>query len=135
MANVRKEIQVEASAEEVWAVIGDFPQGPVRMAPGFVTASQMEGDDVRVVSFANGVVAKERLVDRDDAARRLVWTIFGGPLTHHNGSMQVFPDGAERCRVVWIADLLPNDLAGRIDGMMTAGIAVMQRTLSRPGAA
>jgi hypothetical protein len=134
MASIRKEIQVEASAEQVWAVIGDFPQGPVRMAPGFVTASQADGD-VRVVSFANGVVAKERLVDLDQAARRLVWTIFDGPLTHHNGSMQVFADGAERCRVVWTADLLPNDLAGRIDAMMTAGIAVMQGALARQGAA
>src|SRR5262245_9990532 len=125
MASIRKEIQVEASAEQVWAVIGDFPQGPVRMAPGFVTASQFEGD-VRTVSFANGVVAKERLVDRDEAARRLVWTIFDGPMTHHNGSMQVLADGSGRCRVVWRADLLPNDLAGRIDAMMSAGIAVMQ---------
>lgn len=134
MATIRKDIQVEASAEQVWAVIGDFPQGPVRMAPGFVTASQVDGD-VRVVSFANGVVAKERLVDRDDAARRLVWTIFDSPMTHHNGSMQVFPDGPGRCRVVWIADLLPNDLAGRIDAMMTAGSAVMQRALAHQGAA
>ena len=134
MATIRKEIQVEATAEQVWAVIGDFPQGPVRMAPGFVTASQVDGD-VRVVSFANGVVAKERLVDRDDAARRLVWTIFDGPLTHHNGSMQVFPDGPERCRVVWLADLLPNDLAGRIEAMMAAGSAVMQRALAQQGAA
>lgn len=129
MATIRKEIQVEASAEQVWAVIGDFPQGPVRMAPGFVTASQVDGD-VRTVIFANGVVAKERLVDRDDVARRLVWTIFDSPMTHHNGSMQVFADGPARCRVVWRADLLPNDLAGRIDAMMTAGSAVMQRALA-----
>lgn len=130
MASIRKEIQVEASAEQAWAVIGDFPQGPVRMAPDFVTASQAQGD-VRVVSFANGVVAKERLVDLDQAARRLVWTIFDGPLTHHNGAMQVFADGAARCRVVWTADLLPDDLAGRIDAMMTAGAAAMQRALAR----
>lgn len=134
MASICKEIQIEAGAEQVWAVLRDFPQAPVRMAPGFVTGSQAE-HDVRVVSFANGVVAKERLVDLDEMLRRVVWTIFDGPLTHHNGSMQVFADGPERCRVVWIADLLPNEMAGRIDGMMEQGSAVMQRTLARGNAA
>jgi carbon monoxide dehydrogenase subunit G len=134
MASIRKEIQIEASAEQVWAALRDFAQSPVRLAQGFVTASQAEGD-VRVVSFANGVVARERLIDMDEPGRRVVYAIVGGPLTHHNGSMQVFADGPGRCRLVWVADLLPNEMAGRIDGMMTEGSAAMQRTLSRSGAA
>ena len=44
--------------------------------------------------------------------RRLGWSVVGGRLTHHNASLQVFADGEGRSRVVWIADLLPNDLAG-----------------------
>ena len=31
-------------------------------------------------------------------------------MTHHNGSLQIFPEG-ERCHVVWIADILPDALA------------------------
>ena len=32
-------------------------------------------------------------------------------------------------RIVWIADLLPNEMAGTIDGMIQQGIVAMKRTL------
>jgi hypothetical protein len=41
----------------------------------------------------------------------------------------VLPDGESRSRVVWIADLLPNDLAGTVAGMIEQGMAAMKRTL------
>jgi len=44
-------------------------------------------------------------------------------------TLQVFADGDGRSRVVWIADLLPNDLAGPIGGMMEQGMRAMQQTL------
>ena len=72
----------------------------------------------------------------DDSARRLAYSIVGGAngaLTHHNASFQVFDNGADGCRVVWIADILPNALADRIGGMMEQGAAAMQRTLRRAG--
>jgi hypothetical protein len=50
-------------------------------------------------------------------------------MTHHNASLQVFADGEGRSRVVWIADLLPNELAGYIAGMIEQGMAVMKKTL------
>jgi hypothetical protein len=50
-------------------------------------------------------------------------------MTHHNASLQVFADGEGRSRVVWIADLLPNELAGYIAGMIEQGMAVMTKTL------
>jgi hypothetical protein len=55
--------------------------------------------------------------------------VVGGRLTHHNASLQVFADGEGRSRVVWIADLLPNELAGAIAGMIEQGMAVMKKTL------
>ena len=66
------------------------------------------------------MVARELIVDVDDEARRLVWAVVGGRPTHHNGSLQVFPEHAGRSRVVWIADLLPNELASTIAGLMFA---------------
>ena len=53
------------------------------------------------------------------------------PGTHHNGVAQVFADGEKRTRFVWTADLLPNELAGDIAGMMEAGIGVIKRTLDQ----
>jgi hypothetical protein len=78
------------------------------------------------------MVARELIVDIDDAARRLVWSVVGSPrMTHHNASMQVFADGERRSRVVWIADLLPNEIAGYIAGMIEQGLGTMKKTLER----
>ena len=83
----------------------------------------------RVVSFANVMEAHELVVDVDEAARRFVWSVGGGRLTQHNASMQIVAEGLSHPRVVWIADLLPNDLAGVIAGMIEQGLAAMQKTL------
>ncbi len=85
----------------------------------------------RVVTFGNGMTARELIVSVDDDAHRVVWAVVGSPrLTHHNASVQVFPEGAG-CRVVWIADLLPNEAAGDIAGMIETGMRVMKPTLER----
>ena len=52
-------------------------------------------------------------------------------MTHHNASLQVFAEGDARTRVVWIADLLPHDLATTIAGMIEQGMGVMRQTLER----
>ena len=82
-----------------------------------------------MVTFGNGVVARELIVDIDDDARRLVWAVVGGRMTHHNASAQVFADGDGRTRFVWIADLLPHEVAPGIATMMEQGLAVIKRTL------
>jgi hypothetical protein len=88
-----------------------------------------------VVTFGNGMVVRELIVDLDDETRRLAWSARGGQLSHHNASAQVFAEGAGRCRLVWIADLLPNELAGDIRAMIDQAAAVMKPTLEnrRPG--
>jgi carbon monoxide dehydrogenase subunit G len=128
MASIHREIQVEVPAERVWDAIRDVGAIHTRLAPGFVVDTRLEAG-ARVVTFGSGVVARELIVDVDDDARRLVWAVVGGKMTHHNASLQVFADGAGRSRVVWIADLLPNELAGYIAGMIEQGMAVMKKTL------
>jgi len=130
MASIRKEMVIAARPENVWAAIRDVGAVHTRLAPGFVVDCRLEADaGARMITFANGLVARELIVDIDDAARRLVWSVVEGRPTHHNGSLQVFPEADGRCRVVWIADLLPNDLAGAIGGMMDHGMRAMQQTL------
>ena len=130
MASIRKEILVDNTPERVWDALRDVGKVHERVAPGFVVATQME-EGARVVTFGNGMTARELIVTVDDDARRVVWAVVGSPrLTHHNASVQVFPEGAG-CRVVWIADLLPNDAAGDITGMIEAGMQVMKPTLER----
>ena len=96
--------------------------------PGFATDARLDGGD-RIVTFSNGSVLRERLVDLDDDARRLVWSIADPPYIHHNASAQVFADTAGRSRFVWIADFLPNELADRAAPLMEQALGVIKRTL------
>ena len=128
MASIHREIQVEVPAERVWDAIRDVGAIHTRLAPGFVVDTRLEAG-ARMVTFGSGVVARELIVDLDDEGRRLAWSVVGGKMIHHNASLQVFVDGEGRSRVVWIADLLPNELAGYIAGMIEQGMAVMKKTL------
>ena len=128
MATIRKEITVKATVDQVWAVMRDIGALHTRLVPGFVIDTKLE-PGARVVTFANGRVVRERIVTIDDAARRLVWTATGDLLTHHNASAQALQD-SERCtRIVWVADLLPNSMAGAIDQMMDDGMNAMHSAL------
>lgn len=128
MASIHREILIEARPEDIWDAIRDVGAVHRRLAPGFVVDTKMDGD-ARIVTFGNGIVAREIIVDIGEEARRLVWSVVGGRMTHHNASLQVFADRDNRGRVVWIADLLPNDIAGVIAGMIEQGMATMKRTL------
>ena len=128
MASIRKEITIDARPEDVWDALRDVGALHIRLVPGFVVDTKIE-DGARLVTFGNGMVARELIVDIDDAGRRLVWSVIGGRMTHHNGAAQVFPDGEDGCRFVWVADLLPNEIAPAIATMMAEGIAVIKRTL------
>jgi carbon monoxide dehydrogenase subunit G len=131
MASIRKEILIDAPAEPVWDAVRDVGAVHKRLGPGFLADTVMDGD-ARIVTFANGLVARERIVDVDDDARRIVWAVVGSPrLTHHNASMQVFADGDHRSRLVWIADLLPNETARDIGALIDQAAAVIEPTLEK----
>jgi polyketide cyclase/dehydrase/lipid transport protein len=133
MASIRHEVTVEAAAEKVWDAIRDVGAIHTRLAPDFVIDTMLE-PGARLVTFANGMTAKELIVDVDDAARRLVWAVVDSPrLTHHNASLQVFPEGSGRCRAVWIADVLPSELAGYMRGLIEQGMNAMKKHLERTG--
>ena len=126
MVSIRKEILLDARAEDVWDAVRDVGALHKRLVPGFVTDTRLE-EGARIVTFGNGMVVRELIVDLDDEARRLVWSARGGRLRHHNASAQVFADGEKRTRLVWTADLLPDELAGEIRTMMEHGAAAMKR--------
>lgn len=130
MASIHREVRIQADPETVWEALRDIGALHKRLAPGFVTDVRLE-EGARVVTFGNGLVARELIVDIDDEARRLVWSVVGGLMTHHNASAQVFPDGDGGSRFVWIADLLPHELAPGIAAMMEQGLAVIRGTLER----
>jgi hypothetical protein len=128
MATLRKEIPVANAAAPVWHAIRDFGQVHTKVAPGFLTGLKMDNGD-RIVTFFNGVVARERLVTADDEARRLVYAVVEGRPSHYNASVEVLPEG-DGSRIVWTIDLLPNELAPAIEGMMDQALGTMKKTLA-----
>src|SRR5215217_7581115 len=129
MASIRKEFDLSASPEAVWAAFKDVGAVHTKLAQGFVTDCRMDGKD-RIVTFVNGLVAREVIVDIDERARRLVYSARSDRLQHHNASFTVTAQG-KGSRVIWVADLLPDAMAQAIGAMMEQGAAAMKKTLER----
>ena len=132
MASIHNDIPLPAPVSDVWDAVRDFGALSQRLVPGFVTACQLDGDE-RIVTFANGSVAREMLVDCDDARRRLVYAISNERLKHYNASVQVIADGEATCRLVWIIDMLPNELAAYVQEQTKAAVIAMHKAFPALG--
>jgi carbon monoxide dehydrogenase subunit G len=128
MASIRREIVVRKPKDEVWDAIRDVGAIHQRLVPGFVVDCRLEGDS-RYLTFGNGMTIRELIVDVDDRAYRHAWSARGGPFTHHNASIQVYEEPNGSCRLVWIADVLPHEVAGPISAMIEQGLETMKATL------
>jgi carbon monoxide dehydrogenase subunit G len=133
MATLRRQIALNAPAATVWSAVRDFGAVHTRVAPGFLTKLEMDRGD-RIVTFFNGLVARERLVTVDDEDCRLVYAVVEGRASHYNAAVQVFPEG-DGSRLVWTIDLLPNDLAPAIGSMMDHAAGFMKKALEAREAA
>jgi len=129
MASIRKEFELAVPPEGVWAAFKDVGAVHTRLAKGFVADCRMDGAD-RIVTFANGLVAREVIVDVDDKARRIAYSARSDRLAHHNASFQVLDQGNGRTKVVWIADVLPHEAAKAVGAMMEEGVRAMSETLA-----
>src|SRR5947199_107247 len=92
---------------EVLAILAT-PPSPRASAATRARSPSLDGPD-RIVTFFTGAVARERLIDLDESARRLVWSVVEGPYTHDNASAQVLDEPQGRTRFVWVNDFLPAD--------------------------
>ncbi|MDN4985539.1 SRPBCC family protein [Bradyrhizobium sp. WYCCWR 13022] len=126
MASIHNDISLPAQARDVWDAVRDFGALHQRLVPGFVTTCSLDGD-ARIVTFANGSVAREVLVDCDDGRQRLVYAINNERLKHYSASVQVIADGEATCRLVWIIDMLPNELAPYVQEQTKAAVIAMHK--------
>jgi carbon monoxide dehydrogenase subunit G len=130
MTTIREEIDVNAPGDAVWQAVRDVGEAHRRLFPGILTDARLD-DGARVVTFADGTVLRELIVAIDNERRRFVYASVGGRATHHNASIEVVPDGSARSRLIWITDVLPDELRDRIAGLMRAGAATAKATLER----
>jgi uncharacterized protein YndB with AHSA1/START domain len=134
MASIRKEIRIEAPVDRVWDALRDVGALHTKLVPGFVVDTRLEGD-ARLVTFGNGMTAREEIISVDAAQRRVAWAVVGQQFRHYNGAAWVEPDPKGGSRFIWTADVLPNDLASQVEQMMTVGITVVKTTLESPAKA
>jgi mxaD protein len=101
---VSMQTTLNASADKVWQVVGDFNGLPAFVAAA--TKSRMEGDGVgalRTLTLPDGAEIVERLETYDDEARTLTYSIVSGPLPVANylSMVEVTPLADGQCRVKW----------------------------------
>jgi hypothetical protein len=130
MATIIEDMTIEAPVALVWDALSDVGALHRRLCPGFVTDTVMDGE-ARIVTFANGLVAREEMISVDPLARRVAWTAKSERLAHHNGAAQLFEAGPERCRFVWTADDLPHAMAPAIGAMMEQGMAAIRTAMEK----
>jgi hypothetical protein len=131
VATIRRELLLRAAPMVVWDAIRDVGAVHERLARGFVTATRLE-PGVRVVSFSNGLSARELIVSLEEAERRLVWSVVGGRATHHNSSFQVLSQADGGSRLIWITDVLPDSVEVPLAAMIDEGLRAIARTLETP---
>jgi hypothetical protein len=130
MASIYREILIRAPAAQVWDAVRDVGALHTRLVPGFVVDTRVE-PGARVVTFGNGQVRRELILDIDDDERRLAWAIVDSPLQHYSASAQIFGAGANASRFVWIADLLPDTMAETVAALIEQGLEIAKVTLQR----
>jgi carbon monoxide dehydrogenase subunit G len=129
MASIIREISVASSPDRAWQAIRDVGNTH-RLFAGVLTDCKLE-EGARIVTFANGMVVRELIVDVDDERRRIAYAAVGGRTTHHNASLQVFDAVGGASRIVWTTDFLPDGMQPAITGLVDAGCQAMQKALSR----
>lgn len=132
MTSIAVEISTDASPAAVWDAVRDIGALHTRLVPGFVVATELVAGGRRV-TFGNGMVVTEPIVSLNDGLRRLVWTVQGGSLglAHYNAAVQVYSREIGGSRVVWTADILPDEAAVQVGAMMREGAIAMTAALTK----
>lgn len=131
MASIIRDIPVAAAPDAVWQSVRDVGNAH-RLFSGVLTDCRLEGVE-RTVTFANGMVLRELILDVSEDHRRVAYAAIGGRTTHHNASLQVLPAPGGHSVVRWTTDFLPAELAPMIGGLVDAGASAMKRQLESAG--
>ncbi|HEV8555598.1 MAG TPA: SRPBCC family protein [Actinophytocola sp.] len=118
MPTITNTIEINAGAEDVWAVLADLP-ATRHWLPG-VVAARMDGD-LRVCTMADGQEIHERITGRTGRSLRFEHVRVALPVRHSAGTFTVTPSpGAHAATVTLETTFEPLDPAGA--GELTAMI-------------
>lgn len=113
MAQASASIDVAASADEVWQLIGGFDALPDWL-PYIPSSRTSEGGRVRHLANPNGEAIVERLEKFDNAARSYSYSIVQAPfpITNYLATISVDQKAEEHgCRVRWSGTFTPRGVS------------------------
>lgn len=124
MAQATSHIDLPASAEEVWRLIGGFDALPDWL-PYIPKSESSEGGRVRSLANPNGEAIVERLIAFDHAARSYTYAILQAPfpVTDYQSTLQVkaASDG-KGSRVEWSGQFTPKGVSSEEASRLFQGI-------------
>jgi hypothetical protein len=126
MGTVRREIVIERSADDVWAVLGD-PATISEWFPGIADAT-VEGT-TRVITTESGIPMPEEIITNDPLLRRFQYRLTGRLVQHHLGTIDVFDIGDGRSLVSYATDCVPDVMALIIGGATGNALHELKRQL------
>lgn len=112
MAKTSASLEIPASAERVWQLVGGFGSLPDWL-PLVSENSLSEGGRVRTLKTARGETIVERLLSFDEAERRYSYAIVQGPfpVRDYRASLQVRSlPGNHACVVDWSGSFVPEGI-------------------------
>jgi Polyketide cyclase / dehydrase and lipid transport len=128
MASIYKKVTVEVGGDKAWAALRRVGDAHKLFAPVLVDA-RLDGD-VRTVTFANGMVLRERILDVDDVRRRVGYAAMDAPgMTFHHASMEILDEGPGRCQFVWVTDFHPPEVGASIAPLIEQGANALKSNL------
>jgi len=124
VASVRRQQIINASADDVWAFVGD----PTTLPEWFPVVSDavVDGDE-RTITIGSGIPRPERILTNDSVLRRFQYTVSAGFFRHHLGTIDVFDLGDDRCLIAYATDAEPDVMALVIGGAAGAGLRELKR--------
>lgn len=119
MGTVRRHTFVDCNADKVWSFVG----APERLHEWFpITECRVEGNK-RWITLAAGIVFEEDIITLDQDLRRFQYKIVNNSLIKfHLGTVDVIPDGDNRCLMMYSTDMDPEVLALPIAGAASLGL-------------
>jgi len=131
MATASATIEIPASADEVWQLIGDFNSLPDWLP--FIPKSELsEGGRVRSLKTADGAVIVERLEAFDNAGKTYSYSIEQAPFpaTAYLATIKVEAQG-QGARVTWSGRFTPvgvseEEVVALFDGIYQGGLQALR---------
>ena len=137
MAGAKVSQVIEASAEKVWDLLGDFG-GVMRFSAGMESCT-VEGEGlgaIRTLRMPGGIELDERLEALDESARTLSYSITRGPLPMkaYYATISVCEEGENACRVDWESTYEPSGVSEEqaqelAEGIYNGSLAAVKKTL------